>query len=151
MKKQKNDTWSTTRRDEKRDDLALFCTRTLLVVGAASSSPSSSLVIISLRRGVFFLKRKCLKARVHSIGDAWRYITYTRTHIKALFLVDSDYGTFRDDTSRVSIVLLGRKIILIFSNDKLLPADKIVLLLVQTDVDVLHVCNLPFAVDGDVP
>ena len=92
-----------------------------------------------------------MKARVHSIGDAWRYITYTRAHIKALFLIDGDYGTFRDDFSRVSVVLLGRKIILIFSNDKLFPADEIVLLLVQTDVDVLHVSNLPFAVDGDVP
>ena len=78
------------------------------------------------------------------------HYVYTYTY-KSAFLVDGDYGTFRDDFSRVSIVLLGRKIILIFSNDKLFPADEIVLLLVQTDVDVLHVSNLPFAVDGDVP
>ena len=62
-------------------------------------------------------------------------------------LVYSDDFTFRDDFSGVSVVSFGRKIIPILANHKLLPAYKIILLLVQTDVNILHVCNLPFVID----
>ena len=66
-------------------------------------------------------------------------------------LVYRDDFTFRDDFPGVSVVSFRRKIIPILANHKLLPAYKVILLLVLTEVNILDVFNLPFVIDGNVP